>query len=335
MNPPLNQLSIEITQPGGPNVLQACQRQTPSPDASQVLIEVAAAGVNRPDVFQRLGFYPPPPGVTDIPGLEVSGTIVAIGSAVTRWALGDEVCALLSGGGYSQYAVAEESLCLSIPQGLSLIDAAALPETCFTVWHNLFERAELKAGEWLLVHGGASGIGTTAIQMATALGVKVIATAGSDEKCTVCESLGAVKAINYNDHDFVSESLTVATDGVDVVLDMVGGDYVQKNFSVCAPKARIVNIAFLRGSKVEVDLIPVMLKQLVITGSTLRSQPLENKARIAKGVQDHVWPLIEKQQFKPIINHTFALSEASQAHTLMESNTHIGKILLVTQTTKG
>ena len=335
MNPPLNQLSIEITQPGGPNVLQACQRQTPSPDASQVLIEVVAAGVNRPDVFQRLGFYPPPPGVTDIPGLEVSGTIVAIGSAVTRWALGDEVCALLSGGGYSQYAVAEESLCLSIPRGLSLIDAAALPETCFTVWHNLFERAELKAGEWLLVHGGASGIGTTAIQMATALGVKVIATAGSDEKCAICESLGAVKAINYNDHDFVSESLTVAVAGVDVILDMVGGDYVQKNFSVCAPKARIVNIAFLRGSKVEVDLMPVMLKQLVITGSTLRSQPLENKARIAKGVQDHVWPLIEQQQFKPITDHTFSLSEASQAHTLMESNTHIGKILLVTQTTKG
>jgi len=335
MNPPLNQLSIEITQPGGPNVLQACQRQTPSPDASQVLIEVVAAGVNRPDVFQRLGFYPPPPGVTDIPGLEVSGTIVAIGSAVTRWALGDEVCALLPGGGYSQYAVAEESLCLSIPRGLSLIDAAALPETCFTVWHNLFERAELKAGEWLLVHGGASGIGTTAIQMATALGVKVIATAGSDEKCAICESLGAVKAINYNDHDFVSESLTVAVAGVDVILDMVGGDYVQKNFSVCAPKARIVNIAFLRGSKVEVDLMPVMLKQLVITGSTLRSQPLENKARIAKGVQDHVWPLIEQQQFKPITDHTFSLSEASQAHTLMESNTHIGKILLITESTRG
>jgi NADPH2:quinone reductase len=203
------------------------------------------------------------------------------------------------------------------------------------VWHNLFERAELKAGEWLLVHGGASGIGTTAIQMATALGVKVIATAGSDEKCAICESLGAVKAINYNDHDFVSESLTVAVAGVDVILDMVGGDYVQKNFSVCAPKARIVNIAFLRGSKVEVDLMPVMLKQLVITGSTLRSQPLENKARIAKGVQDHVWPLIEQQQFKPITDHTFSLSEASQAHTLMESNTHIGKILLITESTRG
>ena len=331
MNPPLNQVSIEITQSGGPNVLQACQRPTPSPDANQVLIEVAAAGVNRPDVFQRLGFYPPPPGVTDIPGLEVSGTIVAVGSAVTFWKLGDEVCALLSGGGYSQYAVADESLCLSIPHGLSLIDAAALPETCFTVWHNLFERAELKAGEWLLVHGGASGIGTTAIQMATALGVKVIATAGSDEKCTVCESLGAVKAINYNDQDFVSESLTVTADGVDVILDMVGGDYVQKNVNVCAPKARIVNIAFLRGSKVEIDLMPVMLKQLIITGSTLRSQPLENKARIAKGVQDHVWPLIENQQFKPITDHTFALSEASQAHTLMESNTHIGKILLITE----
>ena len=335
MNLPVTQVSIEITHPGDPDVLQACQRQTPVPNDKQVLIKVAAAGVNRPDVFQRLGFYPPPPGVTDIPGLEVSGTVVAIGSAVTRWALGDEVCALLSGGGYSQYAFAEEALCLSIPKGLSLIDAAALPETCFTVWHNLFERAELKAGEWLLVHGGASGIGTTAIQMATALGVKVIATAGSDEKCAMCESLGAVKAINYNDDDFVAESLRITGIGVNVILDMVGGDYVQKNFSACAPKARIVSIAFLRGSKVEVDLMPLMLKQLVITGSTLRSQPLENKARIAKGVENNVWPLIEKQQFKPITDNTFALTEASDAHKLMESNKHIGKILLVANSTKG
>lgn len=334
MKLPVTQVSIEITHPGDPDVLQACQRQTPVPNDKQVLIKVAAAGVNRPDVFQRLGFYPPPPGVTDIPGLEVSGTVVAIGSAVTRWALGDEVCALLSGGGYSQYAFAEEALCLSIPKGLSLIDAAALPETCFTVWHNLFERAELKAGEWLLVHGGASGIGTTAIQMATALGVKVIATAGSDEKCAMCESLGAVKAINYNDHDFVSESLRITGIGVDVILDMVGGDYVQKNFNACAPKARIVSIAFLRGSKVEVDLMPLMLKQLVITGSTLRSQPLENKARIAKGVENNVWPLIEKQQFKPITDNTFALTDASDAHKLMESNKHIGKILLVANSTK-
>ncbi len=335
MNLPVTQVSIEITHPGDPDVLQACQRQTPVPNDKQVLIKVAAAGVNRPDVFQRLGFYPPPPGVTDIPGLEVSGTVVAIGSAVTRWALGDEVCALLSGGGYSQYAFAEEALCLSIPKGLSLIDAAALPETCFTVWHNLFERAELKAGEWLLVHGGASGIGTTAIQMATALGVKVIATAGSDEKCAMCESLGAVKAINYNDDDFVAESLRITGIGVNVILDMVGGDYVQKNFSACAPKARIVSIAFLRGSKVEVDLMPLMLKQLVITGSTLRSQPLENKARIAKGVENNVWPLIEKQQFKPITDNTFALVEASDAHKLMESNKHIGKILLIANSTKG
>jgi NADPH2:quinone reductase len=335
MNLPVTQVSIEITHPGDPDVLQACQRQTPVPNDKQVLIKVAAAGVNRPDVFQRLGFYPPPPGVTDIPGLEVSGTVVAIGSAVTRWALGDEVCALLSGGGYSQYAFAEEALCLSIPKGLSLIDAAALPETCFTVWHNLFERAELKAGEWLLVHGGASGIGTTAIQMATALGVKVIATAGSDEKCAMCESLGAVKAINYNDDDFVAESLRITGIGVNVILDMVGGDYVQKNFSACAPKARIVSIAFLRGSKVEVDLMPLMLKQLVITGSTLRSQPLENKACIAKGVENNVWPLIEKQQFKPITDNTFALVEASDAHKLMESNKHIGKILLIANSTKG
>jgi NADPH2:quinone reductase len=335
MNLPVTQVSIEITHSGDPDVLQACQRQIPVPNDKQILIEVAAAGVNRPDVFQRLGFYPPPPSVTDIPGLEVSGTVVAIGSAVTRWALGDEVCALLSGGGYSQYVIAEEALCLSIPKGLSLIDAAALPETCFTVWHNLFERAELKAGECLLVHGGASGIGTTAIQIATALGIKVIATAGSDKKCAMCESLGAVKAINYNDDDFVSESLRITGSGVDVILDMVGGDYVQKNFSACAPKARIVSIAFLRGSKVEVDLMPLMLKQLVITGSTLRSQPLENKARIAKGVENNVWPLIEEQLFKPITDTTFALTEASDAHKLMESNKHIGKILLVANSTKG
>lgn len=335
MNLPVTQVSIEITHPGGPDVLQPCQRHTPVPNDNQVLIEVAASGVNRPDVFQRLGFYPPPPGASDIPGLEVSGTVVAIGSAVTHWALGDEVCALLSGGGYSQYAVAQEALCLSIPKGLSLTDAAALPETCFTVWHNLFERAELKAGEWLLVHGGASGIGTTAIQMATALGVNVIATAGSDEKCAMCETLGAVKAINYNDCDFVSESLKITPAGVDVILDMVGGDYVQKNFSVCAPKARIVSIAFLRGSKVEIDLMPVMLKQLVITGSTLRAQPLEHKARIAKGVQNNVWPLIEKQHFKPIIDHTFSLTQASEAHALMESNKHIGKILLIAESEIG
>ena len=330
MSLPTSQTSIEITQPGGPEVLQATSRDMPVPTDSQVLIEVAASGVNRPDVFQRMGFYPPPPGVTDIPGLEASGTIVAIGSGVQRWKVGDQVCALLSGGGYAEYAVAEESICLPIPEGLSLSDAAALPETCFTVWHNLFERAELQAGEWLLVHGGSSGIGTTAIQMASAMGIKVIATAGSDEKCAACEKLGAVKAINYRQQDFVQACQEITGTGVNVILDMVGGDYVQQNFAACAPKARIVNIAFLRGSKVEVDLLPLMLKQLVLTGSTLRAQPIENKARIAAGVESQVWPLIAQGKFKPVINSRFPLAQASEAHTLMESNQHIGKLLLTT-----
>ena len=329
MSLPTTQICIEITQPGTPEVLKPASRPVIQPSDSQVLIKVAAAGINRPDVFQRKGFYPAPPGVTDIPGLEVSGTVIAIGSLVEDWVIGDKVCALLPGGGYAEYAMAEQSLCLPVPANLSLTDAAALPETCFTVWHNLFERAELQAGEWLLVHGGSSGIGTTAIQMASALGVNVIATAGSDEKCVVCEELGAVKAINYNKDDFVEVCQTLTSGGVNVILDMVGGDYVQKNFSACAPKARIVSIAFLRGSKVQVDLMPLMLKQLVLTGSTLRAQPLENKARIAAGVESQVWPLIAEGRFKPIIHSRFALAQASEGHALMESSQHIGKILLI------
>ena len=329
MSLPTTQICIEITQPGTPKVLKPASRPVIQPSDSQVLIKVAAAGINRPDVFQRKGFYPAPPGVTDIPGLEVSGTVIAIGSLVEDWVIGDKVCALLPGGGYAEYAMAEQSLCLPVPANLSLTDAAALPETCFTVWHNLFERAELQAGEWLLVHGGSSGIGTTAIQMASALGINVIATAGSDEKCIVCEELGAVKAINYNKDDFVEVCQTLTSGGVNVILDMVGGDYVQKNFSACAPKARIVSIAFLRGSKVQVDLMPLMLKQLVLTGSTLRAQPLENKARIASGVESQVWPLIAEGKFKPIIHSRFALAQASEGHALMESSQHIGKILLI------
>ena len=329
MSLPTTQICIEITQPGTPEVLKPASRPVIQPSDSQLLIKVAAAGINRPDVFQRKGFYPAPPGVTDIPGLEVSGTVIAIGSLVEDWVIGDKVCALLPGGGYAEYAMAEQSLCLPVPANLSLTDAAALPETCFTVWHNLFERAELQAGEWLLVHGGSSGIGTTAIQMASALGVNVIATAGSDEKCVVCEELGAVKAINYNKDDFVKVCQTLTSGGVNVILDMVGGDYVQKNFSACAPKARIVSIAFLRGSKVQVDLMPLMLKQLVLTGSTLRAQPLENKARIAAGVESQVWPLIAEGKFKPIIHSRFALAQASEGHALMESSQHIGKILLI------
>ena len=329
MSLPSTQTSIEITEPGAPEVLKPASRPIPQPTDNQVLIKVAAAGINRPDVFQRMGFYPPPPGVTDIPGLEVSGTVVATGAQVEDWSVGDKVCALLSGGGYAEYAIAEASLCLPVPANISLVEAAALPETCFTVWHNLFERAELKAGEWLLVHGGSSGIGTTAIQMATALGVNVITTAGSDKKCAVCEELGAVKAINYNRDDFVEVSKALTEVGVNVVLDIVGGDYVQKNFSACAPKARIINIAFLQGSNVQVDLLPLMLKQLVLTGSTLRAQPLENKAGIAAGVESQVWPLIAEGKFKPMVHSSFPLAQASAGHALMESSQHIGKIVLV------
>lgn len=328
---PQDCISIEISQPGPAEVLTTSSRLIPDPAPNQVLIKVAAAGINRPDIFQRLGFYPPPEGVTDIPGLEVSGTVVSVGKDVDRYQTGDQVCALLSGGGYAEYALADQALCLPIPEGLTVSEAAALPETCFTVWHNLFERAQLQAGEWLLVHGGSSGIGTTAIQMASALGVKVIATAGSDKKCRLCEQLGAVKAINYHNQSFPEICKTLTVNGVNVVLDMVGGDYVQQNFAACAPAARIINIAFLRGSKIEIDLMPLMLKQLVLTGSTLRSQPIESKARIARGVETEVWPLIEAGKFKPVIHQTFALANAAEAHTLMESNQHIGKILLINE----
>ena len=320
--------AIAISNPGGPDVLTLRQHAMPQPGAGQVLIAVAAAGANRPDVFQRMGLYPPPPGAPDIPGLEVAGAIVAVGEGVQRWKAGDQVCALLAGGGYAEYAVADEALCLPMPQGLSMTEAAALPETCFTVWHNLYQRAHLQEGEWLLVHGGSSGIGTTAIQMASALGARVIVTAGSAEKCRVCEELGAEVAINYREEDFTTRCKEITGSGVNVVLDMVGGDYVQKNFGASAPKARIVNIAFLRGSKVDVDLMPLMLKQLVLTGSTLRSQPLENKAAIARGVEEQVWPLIAVGKFKPVIHSRFPLEQASEAHRLMESNQHIGKLVL-------
>jgi len=322
-------LSMEILTTAEANILSPCQRQLTPPDNHQVVIKVAAAGINRPDVFQRMGLYPPPPGASDIPGLEVSGTIVAIGSNVKAYKIGDQVCALLSGGGYAEYALAEEDLCLPIPENLSLIEAAALPETCFTVWHNLFERASLKADEYLLVHGGSSGIGTTAIQMASALGVKVIATAGSDEKCAICEQLGAVKAINYHKQDFVNESQRLTNGGVNVVLDMVGGDYIEKNIAACAQSARIVSIAFLRGPIAEVNFLPLMLKQLVLTGSTLRAQPLADKARIAQGVKSIVWPLIAEGKFKPVIHKTFNLTDAQDSHRLMETNQHIGKLLLL------
>ena len=319
---------IEAPEPGGPEILMQTRRYLPKPDSDQVLIKVAAAGINRPDVFQRQGGYPPPPGASDVLGLEVSGEIAACGSDVKNLQVGDQVCALLSGGGYAEYAIAEANLCLPVPTGMSLQHAAGLPETLFTVWHNVFERAALQQGEVFLVHGGTSGIGTTAIQMACAFGARVFATAGSAEKCKVCLELGAEQAFNYHEEDFVA-GIKDQSKGANVILDMIGGDYVQKNIRAAAFQGRIVNIAFLKGSKVEVDLTPMMLKQLVLTGSTLRSQPVKNKARIATALGKKVWPLLEKGDIKPVVHATFDFAQASDAHRLMESNAHIGKLLLI------
>lgn len=328
MTLPTSMQCIEIAEAGGPEVLTPGTRAVPELEANQVLIKVTAAGINRPDVFQRQGGYPPPPGASDIPGLEVSGEVMACGAEVKDIQVGDPVCALLSGGGYAQYAIAEASLCLPVPGALSCQDAAALPETCFTVWHNVFERAGLQSGEVFLVHGGTSGIGTTAIQMARAFGARVFATAGSAEKCQVCLDLGAEQAFNYHEQDFVA-AIKAASGGANVILDMIGGDYIQKNIRACAFQGRIVSIAFLRGSKAEVDFNPVMLKQLVLTGSTLRSQPVTNKARIAAALREQVWPLLADGAIKPLIHATFPLNQASDSHRLMESNAHIGKILLL------
>lgn len=318
---------IEIARPGGPEVLTPAQRPVPVPGAGEVLIRVLAAGINRPDVVQRQGGYPPPAGASDLPGLEVAGEIAALGPDSGSWRIGDRVCALLSGGGYAEYASAHGDLCLPTPAGFSPAEAAALPETLFTVWHNVFERARLQAGEVLLVHGGTSGIGITAIQLGAAFGARVFATAGNAEKVALCRRLGAVQAFDYQREDFV-EGIKAASTGADVILDMVGGDYVQKNIRAAAFRGRIVSIAFLRGSKVEVDLMPMMLKQLVLTGSTLRSQPLADKARIARAVRDNVWPLLEDGAIRPVIHATFPLREAAASHQLMESSAHLGKIVL-------
>ena len=318
---------IEIAHPGGPEVLTPVQRPVPVPGAGEVLIRVLAAGINRPDVVQRQGGYPPPAGASDLPGLEVAGEVAALGPDCGAWRIGERVCALLAGGGYAEYATAHRDLCLPIPAGFSPAEAAALPETVFTVWHNVFERARLQADEVLLVHGGTSGIGTTAIQLGAAFGARVFATAGNAEKVALCERLGAVQAFDYQREDFV-EGIKAASTGADVILDMVGGDYVQKNIRAAAFRGRIVSIAFLRGSKVEVDLMPMMLKQLVLTGSTLRSQPLADKARIARAVEENVWPLLEDGTIRPVIHTTFPLREAATSHRLMESSAHLGKIVL-------
>ncbi|MFZ1492005.1 MAG: NAD(P)H-quinone oxidoreductase [Candidatus Competibacter denitrificans] len=320
---------IEITEPGGPEKLVSSRRPLPQPTAGDVLIKVAYAGVNRPDCLQRQGAYPPPPGASDIPGLEVAGTVVKLGQGVEIWKVGDPVCALLTGGGYAEYCTVPALQCLPIPMGFTLQQAAALPETFFTVWSNLFDRAQLKPGETLLVHGGTSGIGTTAIQLAKALGARVFATVGGADKIQPCLDLGAERAINYREEDFVSVIKEIThNQGVNVILDMVAGDYVQRNLSALAVDGRLVFIAFLRGAKMELNLAPVMMKRLTITGSTLRARPIADKAPIADSLRKTVWPLLANGTIKPIIYQTFALADAPEAHRLMESNRHIGKILL-------
>ncbi|MEQ8325679.1 MAG: NAD(P)H-quinone oxidoreductase [Parvibaculum sp.] len=326
---PATMTAIAIREPGGPEVLEPREIATPEPGHGEILIKVAAAGVNRPDTIQRMGLYPPPPGSPETPGLEVAGDVVSTGPGVTLWKTGDKVCALVGGGGYAEYCLAHEAHALPVPKGLSMTEAAALPETFFTVWTNVFERGALKAGETFLIHGGTSGIGTTAIQLAHIFGAKVIATAGSAEKCAACEKLGADVAINYRERDFVEE-VKRATDGrgADVILDMVGGDYIARNIQACAADGRIVSIAFLNGSTAEVNFMPVMLKRLTLTGSTLRPRSIEEKAALAAVLREKVWPLIEAGRVKPLVDTVFPLSEASKAHALMEKSSHIGKIVL-------
>ncbi|SHI83637.1 NAD(P)H-quinone oxidoreductase [Wenxinia saemankumensis] len=317
---------VEIARPGGPEVLVPASREVPVPEAGEVRIAVAFAGVNRPDALQRAGAYDPPPGASDLPGLECAGRIDAVGPGVTDLAVGDAVCALLPGGGYAQYAVMPAAHCLPVPQGMGMKDAACLPETFFTVWSNVFQRGGLAAGEVLLVHGGSSGIGTTAIQLARAMGARVFATAGTAEKCAACERLGAERAINYREEDFVA--VLKAAGGADVILDMVGGDYIPRNLEALAMEGRLVQIAFLGGPKASVDFAPMMMKRQTITGSTLRPQSVLAKARIAESLRSHVWPLLEAGSVAPVIHRTFPMEEAAGAHALMEEGSHIGKIVL-------
>jgi NADPH2:quinone reductase len=319
---------IAITQPGGPEVLVPERMAVPQPGTGQILIKVAAAGVNRVDVLQRLGGYPPPPGAPLTLGLEVAGEVVGLGEGVQRYRLGDKVCALVPGGGYAEYCVAAEDNSLPIPSTLSMEEAAGIPETFFTVWTNVFQRGALKAGETLLVHGGTSGIGTTAIMLGKAFGAKVIATAGSDEKCAACLKLGAERAINYRTQDFVQ----VMQDGkleANVVLDMVGGDYVSRNLKVAAMHGRIVQISLQKGTRAEIDLLPLLQKRLTFTGSTLRPRSVAEKAEIARELEAKVWPLLAEGKCKPVIHAHFPLTEAAKAHALMESSTHVGKIILI------
>lgn len=326
---PVTMTAICISAFGGPQVLVPCERPLPVPAPGEVLIQVAAAGVNRPDVMQRRGLYPAPPGASDLPGLEIAGTVVALGPDATRYRIGDRVCALVTGGGYAAYCVAPQATVLPVPGALSLVEAAALPETFFTVWSNVFDRAGLKPGETLVVHGGASGIGTTAIQLGKAFGARVAVTAGSAEKCAACQALGADLAINYKAEDFVAaiKSFTGGV-GAHVILDMIGGSYIQRNFEAAAVEGRIVQIAFQDGAKAQVDFTRLMLKRLTHTGSTLRARPVADKAAIAQSLEQKVWPLLAQGKIRPLIDQVFPLTDAAQAHARMDSSAHTGKIVL-------
>ena len=322
--------AIEIRAPGGPEVLVPCERPMPTVSRGDVLIKVAAAGVNRPDVLQRQGKYPMPPGAPDIPGLEVAGEIVEVGAASGAWRIGDKVCALVVGGGYAEYVAAPAPQCLPIPQGMDLVHAAGIPETTFTVWTNVFDRGRLVSGESFLVHGGSSGIGTTAIQLARAFGARVFATAGSDDKCALCEQLGAERAFNYRETDFVA-GVREGTGGrgVDVILDMVAGDYLARNIDALAPDGRLVIIAMLHGAKSEISTNRILRDRLTVTGSTLRPRSVEQKGVIADALREHVWPLFDSGAIRVVVHATFPLTQAADAHRLMESSAHTGKIILV------
>jgi NADPH:quinone reductase len=322
-------IAIEISKAGGPEVLTPVERQIGEPGMGEVLIRVAAAGVNRPDVMQRRGVYPPPPGASDIPGLEVAGTIEHVGAGVSEWRGGDRVCALVTGGGYAEYCVAPAPQCLPIPEGLDAVHAAAIPETFFTVWTNVFDRGALQPGEAALFHGGSSGIGTTAIQLAAARGAKVFATAGSDEKCRACERLGATRAINYQSDDFVEAIMKLTGGrGVDLILDIIGAGYLARNLRALAMDGRLVQIGLMGGSESTLDLRRILARRLTITGSTLRPRSVEEKGAIATALLREVWPFFESGRVKPIVYRTFPLAQASEAHRLMESSEHIGKIVL-------
>jgi NADPH2:quinone reductase len=326
---PAEMTAIAIRAPGGPDVLVPERRPLPRPAAGEVLVKVAAAGVNRPDVMQRQGLYPPPKGATDIPGLEIAGEVVALGAGVERWKLGDEVMALVVGGGYAEYCPAHESHALPLPRGMTPIEAAAIPETFFTVWHNAFERGRLQAGETLLVHGGSSGIGTAAIQLAKAFGARVVTTAGSAEKCDACRRLGADVAVNYRTEDFVAATkAATGGKGAEVVLDMVGGDYIERNYEAAAVEGRVVQIAFQGSPKATVDFRRIMLKRLTHTGSTLRARSVPDKGALARAVEQHVLPLIAAGKVRPVVDSTFPLAQAASAHARMEASSHIGKIVL-------